>query len=73
MINEDFQGIEALEPFVPIQVEKYTENEFNNQFRYYVDRNWIQNYLGREEEGRKEILFYTARNPYEMAKFVGSR
>ncbi|CAF1162306.1 unnamed protein product [Rotaria sordida] len=67
------EGIEALEPFVPIQVEKYTENEFNNQYRYYIDRNWIQNYHGREEEGRKEILFFTARNPYEMAKFVGSR
>jgi len=67
------EGIEALEPFVPIQVQKYSDMEFDNQFRYYVDRNWIQNYRGREEEGRKEILFYTARNPYEMAKFVGSR
>ncbi|CAF2115642.1 unnamed protein product [Rotaria magnacalcarata] len=66
-------GIEALEPFVPMQVEKYTENEFNNQYRYYIDRNWMQNYRGREEEGRKEILFFSARNPYEMAKFVGSR
>ncbi|CAF4440254.1 unnamed protein product, partial [Adineta steineri] len=67
------EGIEALEPFVPIQVQKYTDDEFNNQYRYYIDRNWIQNHRGRDEEGRKEILFYTAKNPYEMAKFVGSR
>ncbi|CAF1324573.1 unnamed protein product [Adineta steineri] len=67
------EGIEALEPFVPIQVQKYTDDEFNNQYRYYVDRNWIQNHRGRDEEGRKEILFYTAKNPYEMARFVGSR
>jgi small subunit ribosomal protein S29 len=62
-----------LEPFVPIQVEKYTETEFDNQYEYYLDRNWIQNCAGREEELRKEILFYTARNPFEIAKFVGSR
>lgn len=68
-----FQGIEALEPFVPIQVQKYTETEFENQYQYYLDRNWIQNQRGREEDGRKEILFYTARNPSEMAKFVASR
>jgi len=67
------EGIEAFEPFVPIQVGKYTEEEFDNQYRYYLDRNWIQNERGRDEEGRKEILFYTARNPSEMAKFVGSR
>lgn len=58
---------------MPVQVQKYTEQEFDNQYRYYLDRNWIQNPLGREEEGRKEILFYTGRNPFEMAKFVGSR
>ncbi|CAF0858948.1 unnamed protein product [Adineta ricciae] len=67
------EGIEALEPFVPIQVQKYTDDEFNSQYRYYLDRNWIQNYRGREDEGRKEILFFTAKNPFEMAKFVGSR
>ena len=54
-------------------MQKYTDDEFNNQYRYYLDRNWIQNYRGREEEGRKEILFFTAKNPFEMAKFVGSR
>jgi hypothetical protein len=62
-----------LEPFVPIQVPKYSEAEFNSQYLYYLDRNWIQTERGREEEGRKEILFYTARNPFEMAKFVSSR
>ncbi|CAF0739089.1 unnamed protein product [Didymodactylos carnosus] len=64
------EGIEAMEPFVPIEVGKYTEKEFDNQIRYYIDRNWIQNLRGREEEGKKEILFYTARNPYEIMKFV---
>ena len=58
---------------MPIQVEKYTDMEFDSQYRYYLDRNWIQNERGRDEEGRKEILFYTARNPAEMAKFVGAR
>ena len=47
--------------------------EFDNHYQYYLDRNWIQNAQGREEEGRKEVLFYTAKNPTEMAKFVGPR
>ncbi|KAM8921555.1 small ribosomal subunit protein mS29 [Pelodytes ibericus] len=61
-------GFEALDPFVPIHVPKYSEKEFESCYRYYLERNWIQHEKASIEEGKKELVFMTDLNPREMEK-----
>ena len=36
------QGIDFLEPFIPIEVPKYSDAEVMKVMDYYEDRKWIQ-------------------------------
>lgn len=47
------QGIDFLEPFIPIEVTKYSEEEIQKVMDYYEDRRWIQ-----QPEGRHIDSFY---------------
>lgn len=57
------EGFEHLDPFVPIRVENYTEQEYENCIKYYLDRKWIQNSV---DEFDKELKFLSGKNPYKL-------
>ncbi|RUS90431.1 hypothetical protein EGW08_001836 [Elysia chlorotica] len=62
------EGFEALDPFIPIYVPDYTEKEALSNINYYIDRNWIQNDYGKTDEGKRELMFVSNRNPFNLAK-----
>ncbi|XP_068108685.1 small ribosomal subunit protein mS29 [Hyperolius riggenbachi] len=60
------EGFEALDPFIPIQVSKYNEKEFESCYQYYLERKWLLHEKARTEEGKTELKFLTNFNPREM-------
>ncbi|KAF4526435.1 hypothetical protein B566_EDAN015067 [Ephemera danica] len=64
--NAAVVGFEHLDPFIPVQVEPYTEKELESCLAYYADRKWITNSKGLTEEGKKELAFLSARIPREL-------
>ncbi|XP_069582035.1 small ribosomal subunit protein mS29 [Ranitomeya imitator] len=61
-------GFDALDPFIPVLVDSYSEKEFESCYRYYTERRWLQHEKARTEEGKKEIIFLCNYNPREMEK-----
>lgn len=57
------KGFEHLDPFVPVQVDKYSELEFKRCIDYYLDRRWIQNCGDRFDE---ELKFLSGMNPFSL-------
>lgn len=57
-----FQGFEHLDPFVPIEVGRYTEKEFLSCASYYRDRLWLRG----PEETEVELKFTSSSNPYKF-------
>ncbi|XP_037309641.2 28S ribosomal protein S29, mitochondrial [Pungitius pungitius] len=57
------RGFDSLDPFIPVSVPNYSEKEFESCYLYYMDRQWLQHPQGRTEEGKKEIIFLSNRNP----------
>ncbi|XP_018420737.1 PREDICTED: LOW QUALITY PROTEIN: 28S ribosomal protein S29, mitochondrial [Nanorana parkeri] len=62
------EGFDFLDPFIPIQVTKYSEKEFESCYQYYVERKWIQHEKARTEQGKTELMFLSSSNPREMEK-----
>ena len=59
---------DKFDPFLPVEVEPYTEEEMDNAISYNIERGW----LGREcdsRAARQEIHFLTGRNPGDFFKF----
>ncbi|KAF4088412.1 hypothetical protein AMELA_G00081570 [Ameiurus melas] len=56
-------GFDKMDPFVPIPVSNYNEQEFESCYLYYMDRNWLQHPHSQTEEGKKELIFLSNRNP----------
>uniref|UniRef100_A0A8C4RMV0 Small ribosomal subunit protein mS29 n=1 Tax=Erpetoichthys calabaricus TaxID=27687 RepID=A0A8C4RMV0_ERPCA len=56
-------GFDFLDPFLPIQVTGYSEREFESCYQYYKDRHWIQHEKAHTEDGKKELIFLSNRNP----------
>ncbi|XP_039623250.1 28S ribosomal protein S29, mitochondrial [Polypterus senegalus] len=56
-------GFDFLDPFLPIQVTGYSEREFESCYQYYKDRHWIQHEKAHTENGKKELIFLSNRNP----------
>ncbi|XP_078474982.1 small ribosomal subunit protein mS29 [Lampetra planeri] len=56
-------GFDLLDPFVPVQVNDYSELEFESCYQYYLERKWLQHEKSRTEEGRQELIFLSNRNP----------
>ncbi|XP_054637781.1 28S ribosomal protein S29, mitochondrial [Dunckerocampus dactyliophorus] len=57
------RGFDNMDPFIPVSVPYYNDKEFESCYLYYMDRNWLQHPKSRTEEGKKELLFLTDRNP----------
>ncbi|KAG9345414.1 hypothetical protein JZ751_009961 [Albula glossodonta] len=66
------EGFDSFDPFVPIQVPVYSEMEFESCYQYYIDRNWLQHPQSRTEEGKKELLFLSNRNPAVLERLCAS-
>ncbi|XP_054278471.1 28S ribosomal protein S29, mitochondrial [Macrosteles quadrilineatus] len=62
------EGIETIDPFIPIHVPHYTPLEFNNYLDYLEEKRWLQ-----KPEAREEIEFVTQRNPREITTYCASR
>ena len=57
-----------MEPFVPIEVPAYSDDEISNHLEYYKDRNWIQNSAAKTSEGKEEIIFLSGKNPAQFVR-----
>lgn len=56
------KGFEHLDPFVPVQVGRYTEKEFLSCASYYRDRLWLRG----PPEIETELKFTSSYNPYNF-------
>lgn len=59
------EGWELLNPFVPVQIGRYTKSEMDVMIDYYLDRKYIQDVSGTEA-GRAETHFLTGRHPKDF-------
>ncbi|CDQ92857.1 unnamed protein product [Oncorhynchus mykiss] len=57
------EGFDSMDPFVPVPVSLYSEKEFESCYLYYLDRHWLQHPHSQTEEGKKELIFLSNRNP----------
>lgn len=60
------EGVDFLEPFLPIEVPKYSNAELQSVMDYYIDRRWIQAPEAKTLDGRAQIKFLSGYNPYEL-------
>ncbi|XP_060937176.1 28S ribosomal protein S29, mitochondrial [Limanda limanda] len=65
-------GFDNMDPFIPVSVPNYSEKEFESCYLYYMDRNWLQHPQSLTEEGKKELVFMTNRNPTMMERLCSS-
>ncbi|EAT40622.1 AAEL007668-PA [Aedes aegypti] len=63
------EGFEHLDPFVPIRVDNYSEEEYYSCVQYYLNRKWIQT---TEQGFDKELEFLSGRNPFELMELCAS-
>lgn len=61
-------GWEAMAPFVPIEVGRYSKSEMDTVIDYHVERNYIQPEAATDP-GRAEIHFLTGRHPEDFFTF----
>ena len=62
------EGWRLLDPFVPVEVENYSEAELDAMIDYYIERGWLEKSRG-SLAARQEIHFLTGRNPGDLFKF----
>lgn len=65
-------GFDNMDPFIPVSVPNYSEKEFESCYLYYTDRNWLQHPQTRTEDGKKELVFLSNRNPAMMERICSS-
>lgn len=65
------RGFDSMDPFIPVSVSNYSEKEFESCYLYYTDRHWLQHPQSHTEEGKKEIVFLSNRNPELMDRVCG--
>ncbi|KAM4580730.1 small ribosomal subunit protein mS29 isoform 1-T2 [Odontesthes bonariensis] len=66
------RGFDSMDPFIPVSVPNYSEKEFESCYLYYMDRHWLQHPQSRTEEGKKELIFLSNRNPSMFDRVCGS-
>jgi len=62
------EGWRLFDPFLPVEVGPYSEEELDAMISYYIERGW----LGKEcdsKSARQEIHFLTGRNPGDFFRF----
>ncbi|KAI2797757.1 28S ribosomal protein S29, mitochondrial [Blomia tropicalis] len=66
------EGFHHFDPFVPIEVGRYSEKEILTCLDYYEDRKWLQRPESFTEEGREEIKFLSGCNPFHVYDFCSN-
>ncbi|TKS82110.1 28S ribosomal protein S29, mitochondrial [Collichthys lucidus] len=66
------KGFDNMDPFIPVSVPNYSEKEFESCYLYYMDRHWLQHPQSHTEEGKKELVFLSNRNPSMLERICGS-
>ncbi|XP_057324610.1 28S ribosomal protein S29, mitochondrial [Microplitis mediator] len=61
------EGFEHLDPFLPIEVPFYTQDEFDAVIEYYKNRLWLRNLT---ESGKRELEILTQRSPYKLMRYT---
>ncbi|XP_069551991.1 small ribosomal subunit protein mS29 isoform X1 [Brachyistius frenatus] len=64
-------GFDSMDPFIPVSVPNYSEKEFESCYLYYMDRRWLQHPQSQTEEGKKELVFLSNRNPSMLDRICG--
>lgn len=64
-------GFDSMDPFIPVSVPNYSEKEFESVFLYYLDRKWLQHPQSQTEDGKKELVFLSNRNPSMLDRICG--
>lgn len=67
------EGFTVFDPFVPIQVTKYSEAEIESALDYYADRRFLLRSPSNTEMGRKELKFLSCYNPGELYLLAKAR
>ncbi|XP_075965045.1 small ribosomal subunit protein mS29 isoform X2 [Anarhichas minor] len=57
------RGFDTMDPLIPVSVPNYSEKEFESCYLYFMDRQWLQHPQSRTEDGKKELVFLSNRNP----------
>lgn len=60
------EGFQFLEPFLPIFVPEYSDEEIYNTLLHYVDVKWLLDEYFLTQPGLDEIIALSARNPNEI-------
>ncbi|XP_037532850.1 28S ribosomal protein S29, mitochondrial [Nematolebias whitei] len=64
-------GFDSMDPFIPVSVPNYNEEEFESCYLYYLERKWLQHPQSRTEDAKKELIFLSNRNPSTLEKMCG--
>ncbi|KAH7700896.1 Protein DAP-3 [Aphelenchoides avenae] len=62
------KGFEEIDPFIPVETPLYTEAEANAMHDYYKETRWLASERARTDEGRKELFYLSAFNPYHYER-----
>jgi hypothetical protein len=60
------EGWDCFDPFLPIQVPKYSRNEYENCMNFYQDIGWLTRPEAMTREARDEIRFVSGLNPGQV-------
>ncbi|KAK0168706.1 hypothetical protein PV327_002480 [Microctonus hyperodae] len=63
------EGFEHLDPFLPVEVPRYSQDEFETVMEYYKERKWVRNI---SKEGQRELELLSNRNPYKLMRYTAS-
>ncbi|KAI0979985.1 hypothetical protein GJ496_010780, partial [Pomphorhynchus laevis] len=66
----NFEGFRDMDPFIPIEVQKLTNHEFNQLFNLYYSKNWITDRSAGLQENKDVIKFLCACNPSELSRIL---
>lgn len=66
------KGFDSMDPFIPVSVSNYSEKEFESCYLYYMDRQWLQHPQSQTEDGKKELVFLSNRNPLILDRICAS-
>ncbi|KAL6735362.1 hypothetical protein Aduo_005812 [Ancylostoma duodenale] len=58
------EGFHFIEPFIPIETKQYTMEEISNLYQYYYDKRWLASEKARTEDGKQQLIYLSAFNPF---------
>uniref|UniRef100_A0A0N5A1F4 Small ribosomal subunit protein mS29 n=1 Tax=Parastrongyloides trichosuri TaxID=131310 RepID=A0A0N5A1F4_PARTI len=62
------EGFEDIVPFIPIETKNYDEKEIDVIYEYYKSKNWLTTPDAKTENGKKQMFYISAFNPYNFER-----